>query len=91
MFRAAHRDASVQVSVARMLNPTRETGTQDSPNTTATGVGPGPGQVTVYYDAEDHPHFKDYMAEIELQQDMEIAARQALALQTKEKRESMRQ
>eukprot|EP00972_Heterocapsa_arctica_P040711 6000411-Heterocapsa_arctica.AAC.1 len=82
MFRTDHRNASVQAGVARMLNPTRETGTQHRPNTTETGVG----QVTEYYDVEDHPHFKDYTAEIELQQDMEIAARQAIALQRKEKR-----
>eukprot|EP00972_Heterocapsa_arctica_P008385 1224356-Heterocapsa_arctica.AAC.1 len=54
MFRQANRDAAVQAGVTRMLNPTRETGTQNSPSTTETGVG----HVTEHYDAEDHPHFK---------------------------------
>eukprot|EP00972_Heterocapsa_arctica_P001637 234399-Heterocapsa_arctica.AAC.1 len=68
--------------VSRMLNPTRETGTQHNPETP---------EATEFQETEDHPHSKDYTAEMELQQDMDFAARQAAELRTKEKRESMRQ
>eukprot|EP00972_Heterocapsa_arctica_P111877 16428638-Heterocapsa_arctica.AAC.1 len=62
------------------------TGTQNSPITAEAGVG----NETEYYDIDDSPLFKDYTPEMERLQDIQVAERHALELQTEANRDVMK-